>query len=204
MGLQERIQEDLLPRGDSHDTTFKRCKDHSMPQMHTQGWCFKICECKSTHKLFADDSFKKNYAKWVRECKAKEEWQSGQGSDTSICMLTSTDVRIGNQLHTYWSAHAQTPKLISKPIASTQLLHIPPKLQFGGGITITPRASTSNEEQNITIKPVAGQKRKELIESRMDQILIGEKNVVTDAQWFSCIDKLLPLPHQAPDNKHGK
>ena len=51
-------------------------------------------------------------------------------------MSTSVDVKIDNQLHTYQSAHAQTPKLISKPIASTWLLHIPPKLQFGGGIRI--------------------------------------------------------------------
>ena len=119
-------------------------------------------------------------------------------------MSTSTDVKIDNQLHTYRSAYAQSPKSISKPIASSRLLHIPPKLQSGGGITRTPRVSTSNVDQAIMTKPVAGHKRKELSESRTDQTLIGETNVMTDAHRFSCVDELLPPPQQAPKNNHGK
>jgi len=115
-------------------------------------------------------------------------------------MLKSADVKMDNQFHTYQSAHTQATKSTSKLIASVWLLHIPPKLLFA----IIPRVSTSNGEQNLTSKPVAGQKWKELIESRMEQMLIGETNVMTDAQQFSCIDKLLPPPQQAPDNRHGK
>ena len=37
---------------------------------HTQGRCFEKCERRSTHRPFTDDTLKKNYAAWVKECKA--------------------------------------------------------------------------------------------------------------------------------------
>jgi len=47
---------------------------------------------------------------------------------------------------------------------------------------------------------------KELIKAKMDQTLIGETVAIAAVHQcaFSSIDKLLPLPQQAPENKHGK